>query len=371
MINTNKKINENNHLEMIPIDFEHFIANNQSTMENYLLNLIKQNKNSTKQLAFHETLGIDKYGNIVIGCQSNRDSNGHITYFGIKTKYRFYDYRKPDNQTVEKWAVSILNRYLHWMKSQYRHQERASLTQLESTFINVPYEGAQLFTPKAYADYFVSQLEQETSPVLYVKYLANDDYLASLILAKWSDKLPIKNISVYNTLVEYCSLCNSDSIYALCLVQKLLEIKIENLDYQNHLTNYDLEENINYNVLIQMCNKFQIKSIDLPISIFRDLMLDYPHGLKIIINFYANSKSNVMNFINDLLAINYIIPDELNLATQIKQRTLQFQLLPYISLLIEAKDKLKHIVINQHYFKELQGAASTLDLIIEQIKKNN
>lgn len=374
MLNSAKEVNTDVHLEMLPIDFDHFIQNNLEIVENYLM-LLKQQSTDNAKLAFHESLGVNCDGQILIGCEDNRDKKGNVIGFGIKSSHRFYVYQ--DERTIKDWACSILNRYLRWMKSQYRHQARASLSQLELTFTNVAYEGTQLFTPKAYADFLVSQLDTLDDIYLNNNYLRGDDYLAKLILAQYADKIPLKNITMYNYLVEYCTSCSSNSFATSYLARKLVNFDTKKLSCSKD-NPIPSDTRIEYNWLLSMCHHFNFKTINLPVNDIDTIVKSEVHLLGQSINFKANSKEDVFNFINGLLSlayndyiINNLLKNKQKIFQAIKANELRFQLAPFKSILVEARDKFNNLTIDHYHFSKFEIVSSFLDIILQQIKQED
>lgn len=371
MLNSGKEVSTDIHLEMLPIDFDHFIQNNLEIVENYLM-ILKQQSTDNDKLAFHESLAVNCDGQILIGCEDNRDKKGNVVGFGIKSSRRFYVYQ--DEQTIKDWACSILNRYLHWMKSRYRHQVRASLSQLESTFTNVAYEGIQLFTPKAYADFLVPQLDILDDIYLNNNYLRGDDYLAKLILAQYAGRLPLKNITMYNYLVEYCTSCSSNSFAASYLARKLVNFDTKKLDCLKD-NPIDSDIRVEYDWLLSMCHHFNFKTINLPVNDIGTIVQSEVHLLGQSINFKANSKKDVFDFINGLVSlayndyiINNLFKNKQKILQSIKTNKLRFQLASFKSILIEARNKFNNLTIDHYYFSKLKMVSSFLDIILQQIK---
>lgn len=255
MISTNKN-NLNKELQLLPLDYQHFVQEHLAQMVDYLEPMIGKNEDKTQ---FSCILTLDQKLNLVI---YHKLDSAHAIYDFIDHNYVATVLISSTNKSklnVTEWAKVILNKYLVKLRHNANLQKKLSFKQITALLKEDELDRCLMFTAKSYANYVVANLMPDL--VFDTMYLKTNDYFAQLLLANWQDKPPFTSANIINQVADYLiNMQHKHNVFYQELARKLhhtyeysLLVASQNVDY-------------NYRALIEVFNAYHLNSIQLPLG---------------------------------------------------------------------------------------------------------
>lgn len=246
-------------------DLAHFWQNNLPIMKQYLLKA----KNET----FHQDIGINLAGKIVIGDLSD-DIYAYSArkVFGIKEKI----YRKNVLCEIDIAAHDILDEYYQWLTNLIKQEENMNYRECSDLLLGgtVDISTKVLFSEQAYIDWIIARLSFfDTKQQLDLSYLSENgyvyDYLVRKLLVLLTSKGQQIHISTLNIILNHLSDCliwSNDTIDS-SLTSILIKIICNDLiNVNSNQTVLKHDEPIDYLLLLVIINHTSLKKIDLLID---------------------------------------------------------------------------------------------------------
>lgn len=289
-------------LQLLPLDYRHFVPDHLAQVTKYLQLLIKKHK-GTGQIRFRRILALDQKLNLVIckvptygGPSDEFKEHNYVANFIISNSSK----RQPN---AKEWAKRILTKYVAKLKQATGEQEKLSAKEIKQLIekhdCDYDYNYCLMFTAKSYANYVVANLAPDL--VFDVHYLyQTGDYFAKLLLANWQNGAPFNSINIINQLLYYLTdTVDKHNIFFQELTKRLHDVYEHNVIVNPQATNY------NYDLLIELFDAYHLNTIQLPLSILGNFITKNQIGTtsyyKIHIVFAETSPADFGSLLNGLL----------------------------------------------------------------------
>lgn len=205
MSDTNKQLtntNLNQELQLVPIDFDHFIKNNLNKVTNHL----NCYYHYPAFQAFDSCLSLNENGELLVS--TSRPVNPIGLKYDLNIWYHHLPYRK--------WAWLILYQYKKWLKRQWKKQRQYTINDCNKYLIKADEYGTfntALFTQHAYIDWIVVHI---TEPIkVNEEFICRDlTYFINSLLTNVNYNIIINNrnaIRTIKSIIDYSQSINDIS----------------------------------------------------------------------------------------------------------------------------------------------------------------
>lgn len=342
MIDTEQVNNIKQPLQLINVDFKHFVKNNQPIMQNYIDSLEHTRHKIIKFLPKELNLSLDEDGYLAL---SLSESSENKKRYGIKKSVQQI-YRRG-NETNADWAKRVMINYRNWLRPYYKQQ--ANLTSIDE--LEPISSETALFTNHSYINWLISQMNDISGYEINSNFTYDQhEYLLKSFIANYNQFKTIHR-SLLHMIIEYNlnddrHKFEQDPVYWTIFVQKLLDI----LNNKNNapkvvITTFEDEYDIiNYAKLLKACQKLHINVNELPIEALFELCSAEK----------VDSKLTLIKFkvrdLNDIKAVTNLfrLPDNL-IQTNIKDLDVSINSNGYGQAIKKYLTKLSHLKADKYY----------------------
>lgn len=265
MIDTEQVNNIKQPLQLINVDFKHFVKNNQPIMQKYIDSLEQPGQGVNRFLPKELSLGLDEDGYLVLSLSKSTENKKR---YGIKKSVQQI-YRRG-NETNADWAKRVMINYRNWLRPIYKEQQ------------NIVYDNHRLryatcrkiilFTNRSYANWIINHIDEISGFDIENDFIYDQhEYLLESFIANYNQYKTIHQC-LLRKITEY-HLDNERKFkqhpaYYATFVQELLDI-LNNKNNAPQLIFTRLNDehgNIDYDQLLTACQKLNVSVNELPIE---------------------------------------------------------------------------------------------------------
>ena len=299
MLNTRAKTTPKaNKLELLDIDYDHFVDNNLPTLASYLkkeyLPSWQETHDANTPLRFvKDYLSIDINGNLSLA----NDNNDELLY-GFNHNINI----AKRNLSFNTWAKKILEHYVSWFKKQHAKQLRLSPAKIAEVTNGYNTTSPLLFTPIAYSNWVLANLNHFSANEVSLRMVYLDPLFSKKLLVVLDSIKQIKS-SLLSYLIVNISYNYQDFDYTIiCEVfNKLYQIALD----KNSRVKLIIDEQLSLPQLVVSSRKIRTtpKKLVAPVSNLNDVAKVYLTVLKATgteINFEITSKDDLYQFLRTL-----------------------------------------------------------------------
>ena len=293
-----KAIPKINKLELLDIDYDHFVDNNLSTLVTYLkkeyLPSWRETHDADTPLRFvKDYLSIDINGNLSLA----NDNNDELLY-GFNHNINI----AKRNLSFHTWAEKILEHYVSWFKKQRAKQLRLSPAKIAEVANEYNTASPLLFTPSAYSNWVLANLDHFSANEVSLRMTYHDPLFSKKLLVALNAIKQIKS-SLLSYLIVNISYNYQDFDYTIVceIFRKLYQIVLD----KNSKVKLIMDEQLSLPQLVLSSRKISTtpKKLVAPVSNLNDVAKVHLTVLKAVgteINFEITSKDDLYQFLRTL-----------------------------------------------------------------------